>query len=204
MDGRSFGDGELIHMGAIWDEDKALFLLKNWIDEGEWKGTTHFRKHNSSLYEFLYRSVGLNKAFKQIGLNYSDFKRSQGKHQKGRKEEESLNELYHLITHNQWKGIRHLQLHHSLLYRELSRIGFAQAFSRLGLDDKAFRRTSWNQDQMLKELKEIIERKEWKGTSHLKDHNGRLYNAIEKSMGFPNAFQAIGLNYEDYKYSIRM
>ena len=33
-----------------------------------------------------------------------------------------------------WKDVRHLQVNHSRLYRELSRIGFPEAFHRIGLD----------------------------------------------------------------------
>lgn len=187
-------------MRITWNEHSALSLLRNWIDDGKWEGTVHFRKHNSSLYEFLYRTIGMDSAFKKLGLKYSDFKKSKGKHQKIRQDKEVINELHSLIKENKWKGVRHLQKNHSLLYREISRIGFAQAFNRIGLDYKEFRYTIWNQDDMLNELKEIIENEEWKGTLHLKKYNSKLYNAIAQRTGFSKAFNEIGLNYDDYKY----
>lgn len=121
-------------------------MLKKWIDDGKWEGTIHFRKHNSSLYEFLYRTMGMDAAFRKLGLNYSDFKKSKGKHQKIRQEKEMIHELHSLIIENKWKGVRDLQENHSLLYRELSRIGFVEAFDRLGLDYKDDRYKIWNQD----------------------------------------------------------
>src|SRR3954451_21637914 len=115
-------------MRTYWNEHSALSMLKKWIDDEEWEGTVHFRKHNSSLYEYIYRTIGLDSAFRTIGLNYSDFKKSKGKRLKGRKDEKVINELHSLIREGEWKGVRHLQENNSLLYRELSRIGFAKAF----------------------------------------------------------------------------
>jgi hypothetical protein len=143
--------------------------------------------------------MGLDSAFRKLGLNYSDFKKSKGKRQKSRKDEKVINELHSLIREGKWKGVRHLQENYSLLYRELSRIGFAKAFDKLGLDYKNFRNAIWSQEDILNELKEIIDKGEWEGTLHLKKHNSKLYNAITRKFGFSKAFSEIGLNYDDYK-----
>lgn len=78
-------------------------------------------------------------------------------------------------------------------------MGFKEAFDRLGLDYKNFRHTIWSQEDILKELKEIIDKDEWKGALHLKESNSGLYNAIFREMGFSKVFREIGLDYEDYK-----
>jgi len=182
-----------------WNERKALHMLKKWIVEGNWKGTAHFRKHNPSLYEYLYRTMGLDTAFRKLGLNYSKFKKSKGKHQLKRKDEEVITELHTLIESGKWKGIRNLQVNHSPLYRDLSRIGFREAFDKLGLDYKAYRHAIWTQEEILEEFEKIIESGEWKGSLHLKEHNRKLYNAITRHIGFQAAFHKLGLDYNDYK-----
>src|SRR3954454_19274399 len=116
-------------MPTSWNDHSALSMLKKWIDDEKWEGTIHFRKHNSSLYEYLYRVMGLDSAFSKLGLNYSDFKKSKGRRQKGREDEKVIKELLSLIREDKWKGVRHLQVNNSLLYRELSRIGFVKAFN---------------------------------------------------------------------------
>lgn len=182
-----------------WNEDSALFALKKWIDDGKWDGTTHFRKNNTSVYEYLYRTIGLESAFEKLGLNYADFKKSVGKRTKIRPDEEVINELHSLTSNGNWKGIRHLQINHSTLYTELSRIGFKNAFNKLGLDYKNFRYATWSQQDILNELKEMINKGEWQGVLHLKKNNSKLYNAISRDFGFPKAFSEIGLNYDDYR-----
>lgn len=104
-------------MRTLWDEHMALSMLKKWIDDGKWRGTTHFRKYNTSLYEYLYRTMGLNTAFEKIDLRYSNFKKHKGKKQKEKDIEKVIQELDTLIKEDQWKGIRDLQLNHSFLYR---------------------------------------------------------------------------------------
>ena len=187
-------------MRSKWNKQQALSLLRKYIDDDKWNGTAHFRKHHPSLYEYIYLTMGMEAAFEALELNYSDFKKSQGKYIKVRTDEEIINELHSLIRNNKWNGIRDLQLNHSLLYRELTRMGFEKAFNKLGLDYRDYRQTIWNQDAMLSELKELIEEEQWKGTRHLKKHNSRLYNAINREFGFPKAFSKIGLDYDNYKF----
>lgn len=150
-------------MRESWNEHKALLLLKKWLDENKWEGTAHFRKLNSSLYEFLYRTLGMNAAFEKLGLNYSDFKKSKGKHLRIRSDHEVINDLHDFIKVGKWEGVRHLSIHHSLFHRELSRIGFPEAFQKLGLDYKNYRYAVWNTNNILIELEQIIKNKEWKG-----------------------------------------
>jgi len=181
-----------------WDETTALTMLKKWIIESRWKGTAHFREHNSSLYEYLYRTMGLDAAFKKIGLDYANYKKSVGKKQKARKTEEAIQELQTLIEKGQWEGVRHLQRTNSSLYRELSRIGFPEAFHQLGYDYKSYRYTIWSREKILNELRKIIESGEWQGVLHLKVTNSGLYNATVRHIGFREAFQALGLDYDDF------
>lgn len=186
-------------MRKSWDEKTALTLLKKWIIEGSWRGTTHFRRHNSSLYEYLYRTMGLDTAFEKIGFHYEDYKKSTGKKRKERDAEDAIHELQKLIEKGNWQGIRHLQRTNNSLYRDLSRIGFPKAFHQLGFDYKQFRYAIWDQEKVLNELKEVIDSGEWKGALHLKETNSRLYNATNRYIGFREAFQAIGLNYDDFQ-----
>jgi len=182
-----------------WNEPKALLLLQKWIEEDKWEGTTHFRKHNSSLYEFLYRTMGMDTEFEKLGLDYDDFKKSKGKHLKVRPEKEVLNDLNALIESGKWQGPKHLSIHHSSFHRELNRIGYQNAFEKLDLDYKDYRYAVWSKDEILSELEKVIENKEWHGIYHLKLNNGKLYNAIVREFGFPKAFRELGLNYHDYK-----
>ena len=186
-------------MRTSWTEETALSLLKKWIDDGKWDGTVHFRKHNSSLYEYLYRSFGFHAAFEKLGLDYTDFKKSKGKQLKNRNDEVVIHELQILLQKGRWKGVRHLQIHHSLLYRELSRIGFPEAFQRIGLDYSHYRNTRWNEENILIHLEEWIDRGEWEGALHLKKYNSKLYNAINRNIGFSKAFSELGLNYDQFK-----
>jgi len=48
-----------------WNKQVDLESSKHWIDKGEWQGTAHFRKHNSFLYEYLYRTFGMDIAFEK-------------------------------------------------------------------------------------------------------------------------------------------
>jgi len=186
-------------MRRSWNEDKALFLLKKYLDEGRWEGVTHFRKKNTPLYEYLYRTMGMHAAFEKLGLNYSDFKKSKGKRVKIRSDEEVTNDLYHFIQSNKWRGASHLNKHHSNFHRELSRLGFPEAFKKIGLDYKDYRHAIWDKNEILKDLEIIINNQEWQGVLQLKIHNNKLYNAIVREFGFPRAFQELGLNYDDYK-----
>lgn len=179
----------------------ALQMLSQWIAAGKWEGTVHFRQHNSSLYEYLYRTMGLQEAFHKIGLDYNNFKRNSGKQQIHRDDTEVIEELRNIIQSEKWRGIRHLQENHSLLYRDLSRIGFVEAFNKLGLDYKQYRYTIWTKEKILKELSQVLENGEWKGSLHLKNTNSRLYNAIVRHISFTEAFRILGLNYNDYKYN---
>lgn len=126
-------------MRRSWNEHDALLLLQKWISEQKWEGTAHFRRYNSSLYEFLYRTIGMDTAFDKLGLNYSDFKKSKGKYLKIRSDEEVISDLHNFIQAGKWKGSKHLSRHHSLFHRELSRIDFSKAFEKLGLDYKDYR-----------------------------------------------------------------
>ena len=92
-----------------------------------------------------------------------------------------------------------MQENHSLLYRELSRIGFPEAFHQIGLDYKNFRHAIWDQENILQDLKDLIDNGEWEGALHLKKHNSPLYNAINRKIGFSKAFEELGLNYDQYK-----
>lgn len=184
-----------------WNPDLALRMLKDWIVNGKWEGTTHFRKHNSSLYEYLYRTMGLDEAFDRLGLDYQDFKKSKGKRKIKRDDDEVIEELKHIIQNGKWKGIRYLQENNSLLYRDLSRIGFHKAFKKLGLDYKDYRYAIWTREEILQELEQVLKNGEWQGSLHLKETNSRLYNAIVRHIGFEEAFQALGLNYEDFKHT---
>ena len=51
--------------------------------------------------------MGLDFAFRKLGLNYSDYKKSKGRRQKGREDEKVINELYTLIREDKWKGVRY-------------------------------------------------------------------------------------------------
>lgn len=186
-------------MRSKWDSQDALLQLKKWIEDGKWRGTIHFRQYNTSLYEYLYRTFGLEDAFKKIGFNYIDFKKKQGKRLKKRSEQEINQDLQNLIQSNQWEGVRDLQLNHSLLYRELSRIGFAEAFRRIGLDYRNYRKVIWTRDDVLQELKAVINEGKWQGAAHLKHHHSFLYNAITREMSFSEAFREIGLDYDKYR-----
>ena len=197
--GQFFQGGINYNLKTQWDEESALDLLEKWIDDGNWDGTVHFRKHNSSLYEYLYRAIGLSVAFEKLGLDYSDFKKSKGKRPNRRKDEVVINELHSLIREGEWRGVRDLQENHSLLYRELSRIGFPEAFHQIGLDYKKFRHAIWDQENILQDLKDLIDNGEWEGALHLKKHNSPLYNAINRKIGFSKAFEELGLNYDQYK-----
>jgi hypothetical protein len=182
-----------------WTEETALSLLKNWIDEGKWDGTVHFRRHNSSLYEYIYRSIGFYAAFERLGLDYADFKKNKGKQLKNRNDKVVIHELQTLMNEGKWKDVRHLQVNHSRLYRELSRIGFPEAFHRIGLDYKTIRNARWDKENILIDLKDFIDRGEWEGVSHLKKHNSKLYNAINRNIGFSKAFSELGLTYDQFK-----
>lgn len=182
-----------------WSKQRALSLLKQWIKDNKWQGTAHFRRHNTSLYEYLYRTIGMNNAFKEIGLDYTDFKKSQGKRIIQRKDSEVIYDLYNLIHQNKWQDAKHLQLNDSRFYRELSRIGFPEAFSRIGLDYRDYRYAIWSEKNILEELKNIVDNGEWKGTRHLKSYHPSLYNAISRQMGFHEAFNKINKDYEDYR-----
>ena len=86
----------ILKMPTSWNDHSALSMLKKWIDDEKWEGTIHFRKHNSPLYEYLYRVMGLDSAFSKLGLNYTDFKKSKGRRQKGREDEKVIKELLFL------------------------------------------------------------------------------------------------------------
>lgn len=186
-------------MRHTWDKHHALSILKKWLDDGNWEGTAHFRKHNPDLYEYLYVTMGMDAAFEQLNLDYDDYKKSAGKFVEERSDEEILEQLYSLIVENEWKGIRDLQVNHSQLYREVKRMGFEEAFNRMGLDYREYGYTTWNEDKVLDELREIVESGRWRGAGHLREHHSSLYNAINRRFGFAEAFRKIGLDYEDYK-----
>ena len=95
-------------MKVSWNESKALLLLQKWIGGNKWKWTpqtTHFKKHNFSLYGFLYRTKGMNTVFEKLGLDYDVFNKSKGKHLKVRPEKEVLNDLNALIEPGKWQGL---------------------------------------------------------------------------------------------------
>ena len=125
-------------MKTQWDEESALDLLEKWIDDGNWDGTVHFRKHNSSLYEYLYRAIGLPVAFEKLGLDYSDFKKSKGKRPNRRKDEVVINELHSLIREGGWRGVRDLQENHSLHTGNYPELVFQKPFIRLAWTIKIF------------------------------------------------------------------
>lgn len=186
-------------MRKSWNEQKSLLLLEKWINEGRWKGTAHFRKHNTPLYEFIYRTMGMSKAFEKIGLNYSKFKKGHGEKARERSIEDITNDLHYLIKTNQWQGPTYLYGHNSKLHRELSRIGFQKAFKCIGLDYREYRHAIWDESNILSELQQVIQNKEWQGAYHLRVHHSSLYNAIVREIGFMEAFRKIGLKYGDYK-----
>src|SRR5699024_1085580 len=182
-----------------WNKEFALESLKHWINDGEWEGTAHFRKHNSSLYEYLYRTFGMEVAFKKIGLDYETFKKSKGKKIRHRSDKEVLQDLLCWINEGKWINVKDLQVNHQRFYREISRIGFKEAFDQLGLDYRDYRYHLWDENSILKQLKNVIDNDEWEGALHLKMTNPSLYSAINRAMGIPNASQKLGLNYKEYK-----
>jgi len=137
---------------------------------------------------------------KKIGLDYESFKKSKGKKIRHRPEKEVPQDLLYWINEGKWVNAKDLQVNHQRFYRKISRIGFKEAFHKLGLDYGKYRYHLWNEDDILGRLKDLIDNNKWEGTLHLKMNNPSLYSAIERSSGFPNAFQKLGLNYEAYKY----
>ena len=57
------------------DQENILHALKDLIDNGEWKGALHLKKHNSPLYNAINRKMGFSKAFKELGLDYHQYKK---------------------------------------------------------------------------------------------------------------------------------
>src|SRR5690625_3788322 len=97
-------------MRRNWNDREALCRLQQWINDGKWQGTSHFRKFNSSLYEYLYRTTGMTSAFSKLGFDYLDFKKSKGKPQVHRAEQDVIQDLASFIQNDRWEGIRHLQV----------------------------------------------------------------------------------------------
>ena len=62
-----------------WTEKMILEALKNWVNEGKWNGMKDMKKNNPSLYFAIYKNLGFEEAFKRIGLDYADFKKTNKK-----------------------------------------------------------------------------------------------------------------------------
>ena len=61
--------------GSKWTEEVILSELEKCLKGEGWKGTSHFEKHNSALCNAIRRNMGMQEAFKKIGLNYDDYKK---------------------------------------------------------------------------------------------------------------------------------
>lgn len=195
-----------------WHKEKMLTELKDWIESGKWSGTGHFMKFNKKLYSSIYKYIGMEEAFKILGLSYKDFVIQEG-YPRERIERETLLELKKLMESNKWRGVDHLRTANYFLYISLNRLGFEEAFNRLGLKYEDYKlikedkvktdasrsiNSKWTEKAILSGLKKWIDEGKWKGQSDLSKNNSALYNAIRRNMGMKEAFSLIGLQYYDY------
>lgn len=61
-------------LSNTWSKDTVLINLNKIIKNNEWEGFKHLQKQNPSLTKAINYYFGFEKAFKELGLNYNDFK----------------------------------------------------------------------------------------------------------------------------------
>ena len=116
-------------------------------------------------------------------------------------EEIILKELKKWIDEGKWNGVKDLQKNNRKLYFAVyKKIGFEEAFKRIGLDYSGFKKTNkkWTDETILSELKKWIDEGKWQGSGHLHQNYRKLYDAIYNYMGFEEAFKKLGLDYKEY------
>ena len=160
-----------------WTEEMILKELKNWINEGKWNGMKDMQKNNRPLYFAIYKNLGFEEAFKRIGLNYADYKKTKKKWT----EEKILAELEHWLSEGKWEGSGHLHKNYRKLYDAIyNYMGFEVAFEKLGLNYKEYAiiEKDFGEEETVEALKKWVEEDRWEGMQHLRNHHIYLYKNL--------------------------
>lgn len=182
-----------------WTDEKVAEELHRYITTNGWAGTYRLRQDEPLLYKALYSRMDLDKAFQIIGLNYEEYRVNEQWY-----EEKMLTELREWIESGKWGGTGHFMKYNKKLYSIIYKyIGMEEAFGKLGLSYKDFviqegyPRERIERETLL-ELKKLVRSDKWRGIDHLKTENYFLYISLNR-LGFEEAFNQIGLQYEDHK-----
>ena len=185
----------------VWSKEKTIMEFKKWYNEGNWNGRNDLRKRNTKLHSAIRFHSSFEEVFSHLGFRYEEEMKVEAWD-----EEKIVSQLSNWVNQGNWQEASHLKQNNSKLYWAIyRRLGMHAAFEKIGLNYDDFkmgeygRKKHWNNEKIANELKKIIEEGQWKGVGTLKANHSSLYGAIERNMGFVEAFKMIGINYCDYK-----